>query len=48
MIECVLAWIMLFWGLCSGNPLYLIACGVFAVASHIYRIREEIKKNGNN
>ena len=47
MIECLLAWMMLFLGLLTGNPLYLIASGVFAVASRIGGKEDKkwIKKN---
>lgn len=35
MIEGMLAWIMLFIGVLTGNPLYLIASAVYAVAARI-------------
>ena len=35
MIECILAWTMLFVGLVVANPLYIIASAVYAVASRI-------------
>lgn len=36
MIENALAWGSLLVWILSGNPLYLIATGVFAVAARIY------------
>jgi hypothetical protein len=41
MIESILAWILLFVGLVKGNPLYLIASAVYAVASRIGMLRKE-------
>lgn len=41
MIESILAWVMLFIGVLTGNPNYLIASGVFAVASRIGMLRKE-------
>lgn len=41
MIESVLAWMMLFIGLLTGNPLYLIASAVYAIASRIGMLRKE-------
>ena len=41
MVECILAWLMLFFGLITGNPLYLIASAVYAVASQIGMLRKE-------
>lgn len=41
MIEQLLAWIFLFVGLFSGNPLYLIASAAYAVASRIGLLRKE-------
>ena len=40
MIECALAWILLFVGIISQNANYFIASGVFAVALHLYRMRK--------
>lgn len=40
MIECILSWIMLFMGIVTTNANYFIASGVFAVASHLYRMRK--------
>ena len=37
MIENALAWGSLLMWILSGNPLYLIATGIFAVAAQIYR-----------
>ena len=36
MIECILAWIMLFIGIFESTADWFIACGVFAIASQIY------------
>ena len=44
MIECILAWVMLFVGLVVANPLYMIASAVFAVASRIAQMRKEDEK----
>lgn len=41
MVECLLAWIMLFVGIGTGNPLYLIASGVFAIAARIGNLKNE-------
>lgn len=38
MIEGLLAWIMLFIGICKGDPLYFIASGGFAIASRISEV----------
>ena len=38
MIECFIAWLCLFIGIISGDPLWYIASGVFAVASQIYNL----------
>jgi hypothetical protein len=39
-IEFVMAWICLVIGAFAGNPIYLIASGVYAVAAQIERLRE--------
>ncbi len=44
MIECIAAWFCLFVGVISGNPLWYIASGVFAVALQISRLVD--KKEG--
>lgn len=36
MIECLLAWIMLFLGILEHNPILFVASGVYAIASRIY------------
>jgi hypothetical protein len=41
MIEGILAWFMLFIGVLTGNPNYLIASGVYAVASRVGMLRKE-------
>lgn len=41
MFEFIVAWIMLFVGWATQNPLYFIASGAFAVAGHLSR-REDI------
>ena len=41
MVESVLAWIMLFLGVTTGTPLYLIASAVYAVAARIGKLRKE-------
>lgn len=43
MIEGILSWIMLIWGVATNNPLYFIASGVFAVAAQIWMARENKK-----
>ena len=40
MIECIISWICLFIGLITQNPNYLIASGVFAIATQICLHRE--------
>lgn len=40
MIECIICWICLLIGLIEQNPNYLIASGVFAIATQIYLHRE--------
>ena len=41
MIEGILAWVVLFIGVLTRNPLYLIASAVYAVASRIGMLRKE-------
>lgn len=41
MIESLLAWVMLFIGVLTGNPLYLIASAVYAVAARIMLRKED-------
>ena len=41
MTELLLSWTFLFVGMHLGNPLYLIASAVFAVASRIAQMRKE-------
>ena len=43
MFEGITAWIMLFIGGATHNPLYFIASGVFAVAAQIWMVRESKK-----
>lgn len=38
MIEGILAWIMLIFGIVDGNPLFFIASGAYAVAAQIWMI----------
>lgn len=38
MIECFITWFCLFIGVVSGNPLWYIASGVFAIAAQIYKL----------
>jgi hypothetical protein len=47
MIEGMLSWIMLIWGVATNNPLYFIASGVFAVAAQIYMIKESKNEEDN-
>ena len=44
MIEGIISWICLFIGLITQNPNYLIASGVFAIATQIELYR---KKGGD-
>ena len=44
MIECGFAWAFLFYGVAFGEPRYVIASGLFAVASQIYDLRREKRK----
>ena len=44
MIECGLAWTFLFYGVAIGDPLYVVASGLFAVASQIHDLREEKRR----
>lgn len=41
MLETILSWVFLFVGVLNGEPLYIIASGVFAVAVNIYLLRKE-------
>ena len=41
MIECILAWIMLFIGIAEGTADWFIACGVFAIASQLYQLNNK-------
>lgn len=43
MIEGVLSWAMLICGMFTKDPLYFIACGVFAIAAQIWMVRESKK-----
>ena len=38
-MECILAWIFLVVGICSGNALYFIASGAFAIACQLQLLR---------
>ena len=44
MVECLLTWITLFVGIGTGNPMYLIASGVFAIASRIGILKNESER----
>lgn len=35
MVECVLAWIMLFCGIVFSNPLFFVASAVYAIAAQV-------------
>jgi hypothetical protein len=40
MVECIAAWLCLGFGIFSGNPLWYITSGVFAVAVQISRMAD--------
>lgn len=40
MVECIMAWLLLFIGFAKQEADWFIASGVFAVASQIYWLRE--------
>ena len=47
MIECIMAWVLLFWGIGMRDANFFIASGVFAVAANIVFWREsQEKRNG--
>ena len=45
MIECIMAWLLLFAGITTSEAGWFIASGVFAVALQIYQLRKEKSDN---
>lgn len=45
MIETIMAWILLFVGITTGESAWFIASGVFACACNLSSIENRIKEN---
>ena len=43
MIECVIAWITLVAYVVEGEPYFLIASGLFAIATNVYTMHKDKK-----
>lgn len=46
MIENILAWVFLFIGIFTLNPIYFVASGVFAIATQLDSLRKGNNNNG--
>lgn len=48
MIEALFAWLLLIFGICSGDPAWYIGSAIFAVAAQISRVvdRMDRRKSG--
>ena len=44
MIETLFAWLLLIFGICSGDPAWYIGSGVFAIAAQISRVVDRIDR----
>lgn len=44
-MEIFIAWVLLFFGIFSGDAQWYIASGVFAAAGNLYNLRKTLKEN---
>ena len=48
MIEALFAWLLLIFGICSGDPAWYIGSGVFAIAAQICRVVDRMDRRKPN
>jgi hypothetical protein len=46
-MEIFIAWVLLFFGIFSGDAQWYIASGVFAIAGNINNLWKTVKENDN-